>query len=153
MATPMQIVGASPLQIVTNGAALTSGSTALFGPFLNVSGQPLGGYTAADLRLVFTMAAAPFAGSAIVVFTLNAQDPTQNANFEDGSAGSPGVIPTKTPVGILVMDTTQTSYNRSLCGPIVLPPGYFKILIWNNATGQTMAANWNAYLAPWTPGF
>jgi hypothetical protein len=149
----MLITGSSPLQIVTSGAALTNNSTALFGPFQNVSGQILGGYTAGDLRLVFTMSGAPIAGSAVVVYTLNAQDPTQSANFEDGSAGSPGVVPTKTPAGILVMDSTQTSYNRSLCGPIVLPPGYFKILIWNNATGQTISANWNAYLAPWTPGF
>ena len=150
MATPMQILGSSPLQIATNNTAQPNGSAVILGPFQNVSGQTLGGSTAADLRLVFTMAAAPTAGTAIVLYILNALDPTQNANYEDGSGLGP-VIPTKTPAGVVALDSSQTSYSRGCT--VLLPPGYFKVLVWNNNTGQSLAANWNAYLAPWTIGF
>lgn len=152
MSTPMLILGSSPLQVATNNAATASGAAVVLGPFNNAAGQTLGGYGIGNLQLVFTMASGPTAGTGIDVYVLCARDPGSDANYEDGSATGP-VIPTKARAGTLLLDNGVTSYNRPLNGPILLPPGYFKLLVYNNGSGQSMAANWNAYLTPWSPGY
>jgi len=90
-----------------------------------------------DFELVVTFGTNPTAGATIELYLLRAADGT---NYEDGSAS---VAPNAgSRVGSFPVRAVTTA-QRIVVRDVPLPPGLYKALILNNATGQAFAASGN----------
>lgn len=90
-----------------------------------------------DFELVVTFDTNPTAGSTVELYLLRAADGT---NYEDGSASvapNPGSRVGSFPVRAV------TTAQRIVLRDVPLPPGLYKALILNDATGQAFAASGN----------
>ena len=93
------------------------------------------GYPMALCELVVTYGTAPTANSTVQIWFLTDADGT---NFEDGSSS---ITPTRNPDVIFALRAVTTAQRVSkMCK---LPPTTFKVLAYNNGTGQSMAASGN----------
>lgn len=108
------------------------------------AGEP--GYESVEGELVVTFPSAPNANFCILVWLLREIDGT---NYEDGSAS---VTPTRNPDLIFpVRPVTTAQRIIQVCD---LPPGSFKTLVRNDATGQAIAGSGNTLkLRPFTRTF
>lgn len=94
-------------------------------------------YLYGDFELVWTHGSAPTVDMLIDLFLVRSADGT---NYEDGSAS---VIPgANTYVGSF-QERAVTTAQRRVLRDVRLPPGLWKAIIFNNATGQALAASGN----------
>jgi len=134
----------------TLDSALTTELNSLANNALAVKASALSvtstGYVMCEVELVVTYGTAPTANSAVVVWFLREVDGT---NYEDGSAS---IIPLRAPDAIFPLRAVTTA--QRIIVDAFLPPGNFKPLVYNNATGQSMAASANTLkIRPYTQSF
>lgn len=115
------------LDSMANNANVLSSSVTL------TSGED--GYRFCEIELVATFSVAPTANTAFNVWLLREVD---GSNWEDGGTS---VTPTRIPDAILTVRAVNTA--QRLIAVADMPPGTFKVLIRNNATGQALASSGN----------
>lgn len=96
-------------------------------------------YPYADAILSATFGAGPSAGGAVKVWLLREDG---SGNYEDGGSS---VIPARSPDFVFPVRATDTTQIENL--EISLPPGTFKALCRNDATGQTISSGTIKFLA------
>jgi hypothetical protein len=108
------------------------------------TGEP--GYRFGEAELLVTFGTNPTANTAFVAWILREIDGT---NYEDGGTS---VTPTRVPDMIFTVRAVTTAQRIiAICD---LPPGSFKVLIRNDATGQAIAASGNTLtIRPVTESF
>lgn len=119
--------------LANNGLAIS--------PELTVAPQ---NYLEAEIEYLGAHAVAPTANTCMTLWILRALD---GANYEDGSAT---VTPLRSPDAFFPLRAVTTA--QRIVKRVLLPPGLFKILLKNDATGQALAAASNTLkIKPLTP--
>lgn len=121
--------------LTTELNSLGSGNTALSGEIDNLTGL----YEYVDLEVYLASITTGSAVPYIAVYVLASVDGT---NYEDGSAGTPGVIPTRQPDAMLPLPVSATGALRRVAVNIPVPPLKIKLLLVNGA-GVGLAASGN----------
>lgn len=132
-----QALMTTELNSLANNALVISSVNGTSGVFANVSGSGTGGYLYGRLVLFLsTFGSAPTANSAIDVWFLVSADGT---NYESGSAS---ITPARPPdYSFPVIAQTAAQYVNGIV-PLPITANY-KVLVRNNATGQSLAATLN----------
>ena len=132
-------------QLVPSGStgSLANNANYVAGAFNNAQGTTnLDGYPYGRLTFNGSFGAAVSSNSSINVWFLTSED--GGVTYEDSS-----VTPVRAPDAIIPLDTTNTFQQKTMDCDV--PVSYFKPLIQNAGTGQTLASGWSLYLMPWTP--
>lgn len=122
---------------LANNALVISSVGGSSGAFSNVSGGALGGYPYGRFKLTLaTLGGAATANSGIDVWMLAADDAT---NYETGSSS---VAPARPPDFTFPLIAQSAAQIVVIVAPIPIV-GAFKVLIRNNASGQSLASSGN----------
>ena len=135
MPTENYLLGSQTTLLSTGLDALADNALALSAAYDNTAGAAGDGSTLCDLELVVSYASAPDAGSAVVVWLLASQDGT---NYEDGGTS---VTPLRIPDRAFPLRPVTGA--QRIIRRVAMPPGLFKALLKNDATGEAMAASGN----------
>lgn len=135
MATTITQISGSITSLITTGMnALANNASAISSAYT----MSPAGYLMAELELVVTYGTNPTASTGCSIWFLRAIDGT---NYEDGGAGTPGVLPARAP-DVVIPVAVSTSAQR-ITKRCLVPPGTFTVLLKNDGTGQAMAASGN----------
>jgi hypothetical protein len=128
--------GAGSLTAIT-GTAMSglANNASVAGSALNnvQSGGGVGGVTLGRVALSYQFATAPTANTGFSLWFLKNTDGTTGGAFEDGSSS---VTPTRSP-DLTFLAATDTNAHV-IAKDVILPAGFFKVLLLNNATGQAL---------------
>lgn len=123
----------SEVNSITNGQAILAGTALVNGTTLDVFAD-----VSISLGSITTGSGAPFVG--FYLYPLN-QDGTTYGDGRFGSAAT-GPPPSGYQVGYIGLGASVTAVVTGMARGIVLPPGSWKFVIWNQ-TGSTLAASSN----------
>jgi hypothetical protein len=126
------------LMTPTNLSALANNALFLSAAYNNVQGGGAGdGYTLCRVKVAIEMAVAAAANTGVSVWFLKSQD--GGTTYESGGTA---YTPLRVPDLIIPapVDTTQ----RFVMRDVLLPAGFVKVLLKNDATGQALATDTTA---------
>jgi hypothetical protein len=124
--------------------ALANNSLAISAAINNTQGGDTDGYTLALLVLTVDFVSAPTAGTACSVWLLRSGD--GGSTYEDGGTST---TPARTFDGQLPLLASTAAQTVSCI--VQLPPGYFKVLLKNDGTGQAFPSSGSLLkLTPYT---
>lgn len=133
-------LGGNPVSLITTDLnSLTTTGAALSAAIDNTSGLDL--YM--DLELLITYGTNPTANSIISAWVARSVD--GGSNYEDASATGP-IKPRSGAVGAFSLRAVTTA-QRMIIPQVIVPPGFFKVLVCAETTGQTAAASGNVLRA------
>jgi hypothetical protein len=145
-----QILG-TMTTVLNTGATLTNNALALASAFNNTVGSGSGvgtgdGFPFGRLTWNYTFGVAPTANTGLSVWFLQAPDGT-DGTYEDGGAS---VMPARGPDLTIGVGSSPDTSAHQVSKDALLPAGYFKVLVKNDGTGQTMSSGWTLKLLPFT---
>ena len=126
-------VRGTAVDLITTGLNRLANNANVLGNATNL-GADLG-MTQGEAELCVTFPAQPGANTAVLVWLLREIDGT---NYEDGGAS---VTPTRVPDVMFSPRPVNTA--QRIVMPVDLPPGNFRALLRNDATGQAFASSGN----------
>lgn len=123
---------------LANNAGVVSGSA-----YNNVNGGTAGlvGYKRGKFRFSGTFGAAPSANSGIAIYAIRGD--STGSTFETSSVTPPPNLP----IATIPVDATNTTQTRD-SDDVDLPAGYWKLMLVNSATGQSISSGWSLTLEP-----
>lgn len=97
----------------------------------------------ADIEIVWTYASAPTTGYFLRIYLLFAEDGT---NYEEGDGDGTTLTDALPGCGVgAVSPAADTGTHRKLLQGIPIPPYLFKVMVKNDATGQTATVTVNVF--------
>lgn len=134
------------ITLVSSGASLANGAnSALSSALNNVAGgtSTVNGYKRGKFRFSGSFGSAPNANGGLSIYAI--QGDSTGTTYETSNVAPPPNIP----IATIAMDATNTTQVRD-SEDVDLPAGYWKILVYNNGTGQTVSSTWVLTLMPIT---
>jgi hypothetical protein len=139
MATTLEWAGLGTTQTVITGSALNNMATYVLGSafvWTQATGGILG-YVYGRVQMTFKFQSSPTTNTGFSLWFIKSQD--AGATYED-SAAAPPRPPDVTLLGHAYGGTGDTAAH-TVSKDILIPPGTWKALLLNNATGQSLTAN------------
>lgn len=146
MSTEKNVLG-SQATVLSTGATLANNAQAISALYDNTVGGGGGdGYSRCRLTLNATWASAPTANTGVSGWFVTSED--AGSSYEDGDAS---VQPARPPDFTFPVRAVTTA--QQVARTAQLPTGKLKVLVRNDATGQTISSGWTVKLLPVTPSF